>query len=173
MTIRITFDTNALTEDTLISMCEALGWHLAVVSVTEREVDGTPFEVCLQPLGTIRETAAFYGEGGYGQGLWPSEESKKHVEEILQVISSGGFPTERSNLTDGQEHQKRDAMILEAHIREGREIFVTRDEKGFINHGRRERLQETFGTRVLTPEEFGCFCRRCMATDARDDEAAA
>jgi hypothetical protein len=29
-------------------------------------------------------------------------------------------------------------MILEAHVREGRDIFITNDKKGFINNGRRE-----------------------------------
>ena len=45
-------------------------------------------------------------------------------------------------------------MILEAHAREEREIFVTNDRTGFIDDGRREKLQNLLKARILTREEF-------------------
>jgi hypothetical protein len=45
-------------------------------------------------------------------------------------------------------------MILCAHVRQGRDIFVTNDRKGFIDHGRRESLQAAFETRIMTEAEF-------------------
>ena len=49
-------------------------------------------------------------------------------------------------------------MILEAHHRAGNQIFVTSDKKGFVNHGRRERLETLLGTQILTPEGFQEWC---------------
>jgi hypothetical protein len=38
-----------------------------------------------------------------------------------------------------------------------RQIFVTNDAKGFIDGGRRERLQREFGIRIMTADEFLIF----------------
>jgi hypothetical protein len=75
---------------------------------------------------------------------------------ILAIISDGSYPPsgKRDNLTRGQHHQLRDAMILEAHVREGRDIFVTTDTTGFIKHGRREKLEALCSTQIMTVEEF-------------------
>lgn len=45
-------------------------------------------------------------------------------------------------------------MILDTHARERREIFVTDDKRGFIEHGRREQLESILKTRILTRDEF-------------------
>ncbi len=49
-------------------------------------------------------------------------------------------------------------MILSTHIREHRQIFVTKDEKGFIRGGRRERIQREFETKIMTVDEFLRLC---------------
>jgi hypothetical protein len=49
-------------------------------------------------------------------------------------------------------------MIFQAHVREQRDIFVTKDTHAFIRDGRREKLEQQFNTRVMTPEEFLSFC---------------
>jgi hypothetical protein len=40
-------------------------------------------------------------------------------------------------------------MIFQAHCREGRDIFVTNDEKDFIRGGKRDELQALGSTRIL------------------------
>jgi hypothetical protein len=53
----------------------------------------------------------------------------------------------------------RDAMIFEAHVREGREVFVTQDMRAFCGpcndpNVKRRTLEKTFDTMIMTPEEF-------------------
>ena len=50
-------------------------------------------------------------------------------------------------------------MILQAHVREGRAVFVTTDAKGYINHGRREELEALCSTRIVTPPEIVAWCQ--------------
>jgi hypothetical protein len=50
-------------------------------------------------------------------------------------------------------------MILEAHARDGRDVFVTRDRRGFINHGKREALQALCSTEIVHPDEFAEYCQ--------------
>ncbi len=45
-------------------------------------------------------------------------------------------------------------MIFEAHIRDGRDVLVTADRRGFISDGRRERLQALGRTHIVTPQEL-------------------
>ncbi len=155
--MRITIDTNILSADALLSRCRKLGFEIAVVSVTEREIEGTRFEVNVKLLQRVSETAVF-GESRWGEAKWGDEETKVNLNSILDIISNGSFPSERNNLTEGQLRQLRDAMILEAHIREGRDIFVSDDQRAFVKKGRREALQERFDTRIMTKEEFTRFC---------------
>jgi len=124
-----------------------------VVSVTPREFEGTGFLVELKPLGEIYETGV-YGQSRYGRAIYGSKETQANREEILQIISSGSFPQDCQNLSNGHHRQLRDAMIFHAHVREGRDIFVTNDIRGFVNDGRREKLQERFNTKIMTSEEL-------------------
>jgi hypothetical protein len=77
-------------------------------------------------------------------------------ERILQIISSGGFPPAgaRDELSDGNRNHLRDAMILEAHIREGRDVFVTENTKDFIKGDRRDVLERLCQTKIVTVAEF-------------------
>jgi hypothetical protein len=77
-------------------------------------------------------------------------------EIALRVISAGSFPPpgSRGTLTKGQRRQLRDAMIFEAHARAHRHVLVTADVKGFVNEGRREKLEALARTRIVTPEQL-------------------
>jgi len=127
------------------------------VSVTDREVEGTPFSVKLVPLGKVSEVFVL-GESRLGEAVLAGEKTGARLDDILQVVSNKSFPADRSRLSEGERHQLRDAMILEAHHRAGNEIFVTNDKKGFVNHGRREKLEALLGTQILTPEGFREWC---------------
>jgi hypothetical protein len=78
------------------------------------------------------------------------------LERALAIISNGSFPPpgNRNALSDGQRRQLRDAMIFEAHVRHRRHALVTRDARGFINEGRRDRLELLGLTRIVTPTEL-------------------
>jgi hypothetical protein len=98
-------------------------------------------------------------------GLLAGLDDLTRFEAILRVISNGSFPKpgERDAMTVGQLHQLRDAMALEAHARDGRTVFVTRDRKGFIDGGRRETLEGLCSTRIVTPEELPSLWRELGA----------
>lgn len=150
--MRVTLDTNILPAEALITQAGA-GFEFAVVSVTTRELASSPFAIHLTPLGQIPEVGVF-GDSTWGEFVWAGEGSK--LESILDALSNGGFPapTARTQLTNGQRRLMRDAMILEAHLRESRDLFVTNDKKAFVNGGRRELLRATFGARIMTEGEF-------------------
>lgn len=85
-----------------------------------------------------------------------SDTDTSRLEAILGIVSNGSFPPPggRENLSNGQRRQLRDAMILEAHARESRDIFVTEDRKGFIANGKRGRLENLCRTRICTLDEL-------------------
>ena len=105
------------------------------------------------PGPMVQETAV-YGESLYGDAVWGSSESSSRLAEIAKIISNGSLKLGERDLTAGARGQLRDAMILEAHAREGRDVLVSNDAKGFISHGRQERLEELCKTRIMTVEEF-------------------
>ena len=131
--MRVTLDTNVLEADEIIKAGRRCGFEISVVSVTEREVENSPYEVHLKNLGTVLETVV-WGESRWGKAVWGSDESANRLEMILGIISNGSFPAKRARavLSEGQRHQLRDAMILEAHVRRGLDIFVTNDRRGFV-----------------------------------------
>lgn len=127
----------------------------AIVSVTDREVTGTRFEVSLSLKSLSRVTeSGVWGESKWGRFRWARRDGC--LERALVIIGDGSFPKlgQRDELTDGQRHQLRDAMIFCAHVRESREIFVSDDLKAFVNQGRREKLQTAFDATIMTREEF-------------------
>ena len=151
--IKVTLDTNVLPADDLVEAARELDCDFAVVTVTEREVEGTPFEVHLRPFAVIPESAV-YGEARYGAAIYASEISGEALQTLLDILSNGSFPRSRANLSKGERGQLRDALILEAHIRDGRNIFVTNDERAFIRDGRREKIEASFPARIMTQGEF-------------------
>ena len=78
----------------------------------------------------------------------------ERLERIIAIISNGSFPKDRNHLTGPQRNQFRDALILYAHVRERRDIFVSDDQRAFIRSDRRKLLETEFGTRIMTRGEF-------------------
>jgi hypothetical protein len=150
---RITIDTNLLPADDLVELAKVRGYEVDIVSVTERESGSSDSRLNVPELGRVLELG-IVGESRVGSCVVGS--GNDNLEIILQTISNRSFQKSgsRGQLSDGQRRQLRDAMILEAHAREGRDIFVTNDRKGFIDDGRREKLQSLLKTRILTHEEF-------------------
>ena len=148
----VTIDTNILPADDLVRLAKQKGYEVVVVSVTEREMNSGDTRLQVPELGQVLETG-IYGESVWGKAVYGSA---NYLEPILQIISNGSFPKagQRNQLTDGQRGQLRDAMILEAHVRDGREVFVTDDKKAFIDNGRRDALQSLLNTRIRNREEF-------------------
>lgn len=159
--IRVTLDTGILPADDLFEAAAGRPIFFAAVSVTGRETRGTSFDVQLTPLGNVPETGVF-GESEWGSAVFADAEAATvGLEDLIQVISSGSFPppSDRDHLTESQRHQLRDAMILEAHAREGRDIFVSDDRRAFINHGRRARLATLTRSDIMSREEFSAWLR--------------
>jgi len=144
----LTFDSTTKLNDPLVLKTEQAGWHIAFVTVSEREAKGTPFKVWLEP------EIGVWDESSWDNARWADDQSSYRLEQILTIISNGSFPRNRDRLQRGQRHQLRDAMILEAHAAAGRDVFVTADAKAFIKNGRRAQLQALLQTRILTPTEL-------------------
>jgi len=158
----VTFDSTAKPSDPLVLKAISAGWHVAFSSVTLREARRTDFEVQLNAHESIPEVAV-WNESEWDKARWADKPSSERLESILAIVSGGGFPKNRSDLTDGQLHQLRDAMILEAHVAAERELFVTADLKAFISGGRRASLEALLDTRILSPVEFNAELGTCCA----------
>ena len=151
----MTLDTNIHSIDDLIAAVSSEGFEFAVASVTDRE---TGFSVKLaapSSISRIPETSV-WGESRWGDGVWGGPNDASCLERTLVIIGNGSFPPRgrRDNLTHGQRNQLRDAMILCAHVRAQRQIFVSNDERAFIRGNRRNQLQQAFSTRIMTRSEF-------------------
>jgi hypothetical protein len=151
----VTLDTNVLPNDALLSRARDAGIDVAVISVTRRETEITPIEKHVVALEQVVEIAVL-GESRLGQAVLGGDQDASCLERTLRIVSNGSFPRpgEREQLTRGQRAQLRDAMILCAHVRNGRSILISNDAKAFINDGRREQLQHEFKTQIMTVEEF-------------------
>jgi len=148
----VTFDSTAKPDEPLVLKTVDAGWHVAFVSVSIREARGTDFEASLTAHERVPELGV-WGESSWG-ARWADRQSSERLISILAIISNGSFSKRREQLTKGQSHQLRDAMILEAHAAAGRDVFVTADAKAFIGNGRREQLEALLKTRILSPTEF-------------------
>lgn len=152
--MKITLDANVIDADTakLISEAEELGHEIVIASVTERERNNP--EVT-KTVSKIPEVFVF-GESSLGVGALAADDDDETFENILSLISNGAFPPEghREQLTQGEKRQLRDAMAFTSHVRDGRDIFVTDDMKGFIKNGRRDTLESTYETRIMAVSEF-------------------
>ena len=149
----VTFDSTEKPTDSIVVTARECGWDVAFVTVTYREVENTDFYVDLKKFGKVSEIAV-WDESKWDEARWANEISSNMLSHILSIISNGSFPKTRSQLTDGQLHQLRDAMILEAHANAQREVFVTGDIKAYIKNSRRENLQDLLNTRIVSSSEF-------------------
>ena len=156
---KVTLDTNTVDDSELIEAGRLHGFEFVAITVTDRELKASDIQINSEAVGTVPETVVL-DESCLGQAVLGSDSDHDTFEETLAIISNGSFPKvgQRDNLTPGQRRQLRDAMILLAHIREGRDIFVTNDTRGFIRDGRRERIEERFNTKIMTSAEF---LKRC------------
>jgi len=151
----VTIDTDCLPADELIERAKLSGYDVAITSVTERELGSSIENLLKGEPNQILETV-FLNESELDNCVLADADEENHIEKILQIISNGSFPKPgfKGTLSKGEHHQLRDALILEAHSREKRDIFVTNDKRGFIDHKRGEKLQNLLRTRILTKEEF-------------------
>ena len=175
--ITVTVDTNMLDEAALArlyAIAEEKGVELDVTTVTvnrRERGDSGGLTTIAEPMvwdesrwgegawgdgRTVRELTVI-GETPIGSGVVAGVADLTRFEAILRVISNGSFPAsgKRGDLTGPQRRQLRDAMSLEAHARDGRDVFVTGDVKGFVNHGRRAALEQICSTRIIAPDDLG------------------
>jgi hypothetical protein len=64
---KVTLDTNVVDNTDLVAVAPRAGCELVVVSVTEREMEGSPYVIHLVPFGQVPEVAV-YGEGSLWSG---------------------------------------------------------------------------------------------------------
>jgi hypothetical protein len=175
--VKITFDTNVLPIKNLDSLIKNRPIEIAVVSVTSRELENHSLAVELKNFEEVTETAvwdeskwdqakwgpvifetAVLGESRLGESVLGSDKDVDVFEKLLDIISTSSFPKsgKRDNLSSGEKRQLRDAMILTAHIRDKRDIFVTDDVKGFIGKKGeiKEKIEKLFGTKIMRKQEF-------------------
>ncbi len=153
--ISVTLDTNILPADALVATVSSSNFEFAVVSVTDRELGASIDLAAPSSVGRVLETGV-WGESVWGGALWGGSSEGECLEKALVIIGDGSFPpsNRRETLTDGQRRQLRDAMIFCAHVRAKRQIFLTDDTRGFVRSGRRQQLEQSFGTRIMTRDEF-------------------
>ena len=153
--MKVTLDINILPADDLIASVPPRLFEFSIVSVTDRETKGTKYAATRANIPRIRETAV-WDESRFDKSVWGDAKSASCLEFCLKIISGGSFPppNKRDKLLIGELHQLRDAMIFCAHVKNGGEIFVTKDTKGFIKGDRRIKLENVFYTRIMTRNEF-------------------
>lgn len=173
----VTVDTNILGDvkiNKLKASIKDKDIEVALVSVSEREISGTTIKPLPNKIletgvwnesqwgncvwgDTVNETLVL-GESKLGSSVLASSNSTNMFEELLKIISSGGFPKPgaRNNLTKGQKHLLRDVMILEAHWRSKRDILVSDDLKAYVGKdGKlRSKLEKLCETKIMTFDEF-------------------
>jgi hypothetical protein len=175
--VKVTVDTNMLEEAPIARLraaAAAAGLVVDIRTVTVNERERGAFDALssiLEPFvwdesrwgegawgddQTVRELIIF-DESALGDSVLASSADISRFEMILRIVSNGSFPPpgSRSEATRSQRRQLRDAMALEAHARESRDLFVTADARGFVKHGRGEALERLCSTRIITPDEIG------------------
>ena len=153
--MKVTLDTNILPADDLIASVPSGRFEFAMVSVTNRETEGTKHNVIPENISSIPEISVL-GESCLGQTVLGDSADASCLEFWLKIISDSSFPPpgKRDKLTRGARRQLKDAMIFCAHVKNGGEIFVTKDTKGFVKGDRRITLENVLYTRIMTRDEF-------------------
>lgn len=193
--LRVTLDTTAIGPErrsAIEAACASASCTVEIkhTTVSDRETAGTPYatrgDAAVAETGvwdeSIWDEGAVYGGAAVSESAVLGESlvdsfvvagDDSPLEEILRIITSGSFPAPgaRDNLTENQRHQLRDAMALEAHIRNGRDVFVSDDARAFINHGRRAKLEALCSTRIMTTDEVCEWVGRLKGPGAGDERA--
>ena len=156
----VTVDTNILGDDIknqILKKAQGLPFEIASTSVSDREIEGTS----LSPMGESIPETGVWGESRWGRALWAGADTSELLETLLMIVGNGSFPARasRGNLSAGQRRQMRDVMILHAHIRESRDIFVTNDRRAFVgkNGILRQKLESLYPIHIMTAGEFLCI----------------
>jgi hypothetical protein len=163
--LTMTLDTNTLgrivfsrIEGAIIGLPIELG-HISVTAREQRDA--------YSPLpGECIPESAICGESICGNCV---VDSGVLFEKLLKIIGHGSFPIEgkRENFSHGQRNQLRDAMILTAHVRSGRDIFVTNEKRAFVGKdgSRRQELEYICTTKIMNIYEFSQYCDALRAGD--------
>jgi hypothetical protein len=154
----VTFDTNVFPAEPLVGRARRLGMVVATTSVSRREVEGSSLEEEIRAFELVVEGMVF-GESRWGEAMLTKPEESACLERMLALLSNGAFPARgrRDDLSHGQRRQLRDAMILCAHVRERRDLFVSNDRRAFVDGGRRKAIEGELGIRVMTVAEFEAY----------------
>ena len=162
--LTVTLDTNAFNARKLACVKAAAGAlpvDLVRVTVTDRELETALYTKPSE--GVVPETAV-WGEAQWGSAIWADETATNLLESILYAMSGDTFPApgKRENLTKGYRTMLRDALILETHAREGRDILVSENTKQYGKAGSplRHQLENLCSTRIMTVDEFCSECDR-------------
>lgn len=169
--LTITLDTGTLSLVNALAALDGLEVDVATTTVTAREVEGTAWAGKVKQLRLVVEVIVL-GESVLGGAVLGGEGDSERYERLLALLSGGGFPKpgKRENVTRGHKHLQRDVMILAAHAREGRDIFVSNDTKAIGRAGEplREQLYQQFGIRAMTLAEFTAYCTTLRGTRSLD-----
>jgi hypothetical protein len=188
--LRLTVDTNLVYGDRLARIraaSEGLGVDIKPTTVTHREHTRAHLAFPTEPIdesGVYDEsrydTGVIYeplvvGESLLGFAVLAGDDEPPLFEAILDVIGSGSFPPlgQRDDLSPGQRRQLRDAMILLAHTRDRRDVFVTEDRKGFVGPSgeKRRTLEGRCATKIMTVDEYCEYTTTLRATAAGEADA--
>lgn len=156
--LRVTLDTNTVDRKAIEEACSGHDVDVRVTTVTQRELEGTDFKLDNLCSGEPVAETLVIGESRLGHAVVGDDLGADRFESILDIVSDGTFPKpeRRGELSPGHRRQLRDAMILEAHVRSGRDVLVTEDARGFIGRDgeKRRRLEALCRTRIMTVREF-------------------
>ena len=157
----MTLDTNVLGQTVVHRIekaVEGLPIELGHVSVTAREQR----DAYKPPLGQRIPETGVWGESMWDQSIYGGEREEDLFEKLLKIISNGSFPRvgNRDGLSHGQQNQLRDVMILVAHVRSGRDIFVTNETRAFgeKDSSLRQSLESLCTTRIMNVKDFSHHC---------------
>lgn len=175
--LRVTVDTNVLDRklERIRQAVDGLKVEILPTTVTlrERRLETRPGDPVVHETGVWGESrwgdfvwgastpvakSFIWDESSFDDAVLMTDDGPALFDAILAIVGSGSFPPpgQRENLTVGQRRQLRDAMILEAHAREGRDVLVTDDVRGFVGKDgeKRRKLEALCQTRIMTVYEF-------------------
>lgn len=159
--LKVTLDTNVLGQTVVHRIEKAVAGlpiELGHISVTAREQQ----DAYCPPLGQRIPETGVWDESRWDESVWGGEREEDLFEKLLKIISNGSFPRvgNRDCLNHGEQNQLRDVMILVAHVRSARDIFVTNETRAFGKKDTRLRqdLESHCSTRIMNVEEFSDYC---------------
>ncbi len=177
--ITVTYDWNMVPiEMPLFMQAKSAGYIINLTEASLREAAGSSFEISFEfndnftesctysfqssehnlylPIPVIPEMA-IPGQMTYlAKGIPPTGNQIYQFEQVVKIISNGSISNPRfiDNFSPGQKRIILDAKTFCSHVIAGRDCFVTKDKKAFIDRGRRDKLEQLASTKILSSEEF-------------------